>query len=38
MTRLTMILNAFGPPATMLWLLIKGVNTPQPISEDKSQQ
>ena len=26
MTRLTMFLNAFGPPATMLWLLIKGVN------------
>ena len=31
MTRLTMILNAFGPLATMLWLLIKGVNQPQPI-------
>jgi hypothetical protein len=30
MTRLTMILNAFGPLATMLWLLIKGVNQPQP--------
>ena len=34
MTRLTMFLNAFGPPATMLWLLIKGVNAPQPIRED----
>jgi hypothetical protein len=33
-TRLTMVLNAFGPPATMLWLLIKGVDAPQPISED----
>lgn len=31
MTRLTMFLNAFGPPATMLWLLIKGVDEPQPI-------
>lgn len=28
-TRLTMLLNAFGPPATMLWLLIKGVREPQ---------
>jgi len=34
MTRLTMLLNAFGPPATMLWLLIKGVNAPQPIGVD----
>jgi hypothetical protein len=34
MTRLTMLLNAFGPPATMLWLLIKGVNAPQPIREN----
>ncbi|HSP64188.1 MAG TPA: DUF4386 domain-containing protein [Pyrinomonadaceae bacterium] len=34
MTRLTMLLNAFGPPATMLWLLIKGVNALHPISED----
>jgi Domain of unknown function (DUF4386) len=34
MTQLTMILNAFGSPATMLWLLIKGVNEPQPIGED----
>ncbi len=25
MTQITMLLNAFGPPATMLWLLIKGV-------------
>jgi hypothetical protein len=25
-TQLTMLLNAFGPLATMLWLLIKGVN------------
>jgi hypothetical protein len=32
LTQLTMILNAFGSPATMLWLLIKGVNEPQ-ISE-----
>jgi hypothetical protein len=30
MTQLTMILNAFGSPATILWLLIKGVNEPQP--------
>lgn len=29
-TQLTMLLNAFGVPATMLWLLIKGVNEPQP--------
>jgi Domain of unknown function (DUF4386) len=34
MTRLTMLLNAFGPLATMLWLLIKGVNQPRPIDED----
>jgi len=34
MTRLTMLLNAFGPPATMLWLLIKGVNAPRPIGVD----
>jgi hypothetical protein len=33
-TQLTMLLNAFGPLATMLWLLIKGINEPQPISED----
>jgi hypothetical protein len=33
LTQLTMILNAFGSPATMLWLLIKGVNEPEPISE-----
>src|SRR5258705_10931883 len=33
-TRLTMLLNAFGPLATMLWLLIKSVNEPQRISED----
>ena len=33
-TRLTMLLNAFGPPATMLWLLIKGVSAPQPIREN----
>lgn len=32
-TQLTMLFNAFGPLATMLWLLIKGVNEPQPISE-----
>ena len=32
MTRLTMLLNAFGPLATMLWLLIKGVDQPQPIT------
>ena len=34
MTKITMFLNAFGPPATMLWLLIKGVKEPQPITED----
>ena len=33
MTRLTMLLNAVGPPATMLWLLIKGANAPQPVRE-----
>lgn len=33
-TQLTMLLNAFGVPATMLWLLIKGVNEPQPASEN----
>ena len=33
-TQLTMLFNAFGPLATMLWLLIKGVNGPQPISEN----
>jgi hypothetical protein len=32
MTRLTMLLNALGAPAAMLWLLIKGVNAPR--SED----
>lgn len=32
-TQATMFLNAFGPPATMLWLLIKGVKEPQPTSE-----
>jgi hypothetical protein len=36
-TQLTMLFNAFGPLATMLWLLIKGVNIkgvngPQPVS------
>ncbi len=31
--QLTMILNALGSPATMLWLLIKGINEPQAISE-----
>jgi hypothetical protein len=30
MTRLTMTLNAFGPPATMLWLLIKGAKVQSP--------
>jgi hypothetical protein len=34
LTQLTMMLNAVGPPATILWLLIKGVNKPQSISED----
>lgn len=29
-TQLTMLFNAFGPLATMLWLLIKGVNQPHP--------
>jgi hypothetical protein len=33
MTRLTMLLNAFGPPATMLWLLIKGAKAPAPVNE-----
>jgi Domain of unknown function (DUF4386) len=32
--RVTMFLNAFGAPATILWLLIKGINEPPPISED----
>lgn len=32
-TQLTMLCNASGPLATMLWLLIKGVNEPQPIRE-----
>jgi hypothetical protein len=34
MTQITMFLNAFGPPATILWLLIVGVKEPQPIRED----
>jgi hypothetical protein len=33
MTQITMFLNAFGPPATILWLLIKGVKTEQEIGE-----
>jgi hypothetical protein len=33
-TQLTMLFNAFGPLATMLWLLIKGVNAPPPLVED----
>jgi hypothetical protein len=28
MTQLTMLLNALGPPATILWLLIKGAKAP----------
>ena len=32
-TRLTMLLNAFGPPAAMLWLLSKGVDEQRLISE-----
>ena len=31
MTQITMSLNAFGPPATMLWLLIKGAEEPRAI-------
>ncbi len=34
LTQLTMLFNSFGPPATILWLLIKGASGPQPISED----
>ncbi len=30
-TQLTMLFNAFGPLATILWLLIKGVEGPEPI-------
>ena len=33
MTQITMFLNAFGPPATILWLLIRGAKEPQQISE-----
>jgi hypothetical protein len=33
MTRITMLLNAFGSPATILWLLIKGVKEQPPVSE-----
>ena len=33
LTRLTMLLNALGPPATILWLLIKGVKGPQQSSQ-----
>jgi uncharacterized protein DUF4386 len=33
-TQLTMLLNAFGPPATILWLLIKGAKAPS--SEDRA--
>jgi hypothetical protein len=33
MTRITMLLNAFGAPATILWLLIKGANEQPPVSE-----
>ena len=29
-TQLTMLFNAFGPLATMLWLLVKGVRAPAP--------
>jgi hypothetical protein len=29
MTQITMFLNAFGPPLTILWLLIKGVKVPE---------
>lgn len=36
-TQLTMLLNALGPLATMLWLLIKGVTQP-PIARIKSEQ
>jgi len=32
-TQLTMLCNAIGPLATMLWLLIKGVREPQLIAE-----
>ncbi len=33
MTQLTMLLNIFGAPATILWLLIRGVKGQQQISE-----
>ncbi len=33
-TQLTMLLNAFGPLGTMLWLLIKGVNAPRPVKSN----
>lgn len=36
-TRLTMLFNAVGPLATMLWLLIKGVNEPEPSSADQGR-
>ena len=32
-TQATMVLNAFAAPATILWLLIKGVDEQQPIGE-----
>jgi hypothetical protein len=32
-TQMTMILNAFGPPLTILWLLIKGVREPRQTRE-----
>lgn len=34
LTQLTMILNAFGAPGTMLWLLIKGVKEQSRVSEE----
>lgn len=33
-TQLTMLFNAFGPLATMLWLLIKGVNAPERVKSN----
>ena len=36
MTQITMLLNAFGPPATILWLLIKGAKTQQETLKGRS--
>lgn len=36
--QMTMLLNAFGGPATMLWLLIKGMKEPQPFTENRAEK